>query len=872
MAFVLNGIGTWYWGKRNIVSRTKTCEFCGTHTTVRSYDTTLFFVVFFIPIFPLAKRRLIDACSSCRKHRYIPLEKYNAAKAADIAAADAALRSDPTNPQHAAQAIAVAVAYDDKERFIDLTRSFSHALASDQTFLSHLADAYIHFDMPEQNLASLQALTTLNPGPLNKRRVAMSLIKLNRPDDARPLIDELIADADERFMFSPVVLAMSYQEQGRHAEALALLDASGAKYPSLREHPEFKASRRLAEKNLHTNKPIRSADLHPGKRTAIDRPIIARVPTFIAAAVVLLIVGGYFVTAYFMGTSRNIWLVNATSDRYVVELDGRSVALFPLTPTRFNIAEGTHTLIRTGPDAKPESISFTIETPFFSRPWNRTEFVVNPDQLAVFVDEFAYYAPRSPQPSPPPKFLPPQLLHTPSGYDYFFEPFPAKISMSSNSGQIKKSRFDVLRDDPASRFHALESIASRTDAQQYLTRSLQIDPANDYVFTIAPLYLNPDDCMRLITPWLATRPVNINAHTAFQEATLRSTQKFDLSKRYSDLHKAEPNDPALAYLAGRVAQSVGEFERSCRIAIESPDAPLEAFVQLATIQHNRAEFADALTTLRKAARVRGLQSPEARQLLVQTLCAEGKLAEACESLRAFDPSPAVNSRAFWTLIALEFRARRPEIASDVFTAGTNTIADDAITMKSASRHFQFLREDLDGKLANPEEKTEDLTLSVQQYFAALERGQWSVAKECSERVMRDWTSAVFDHPLPSLSLSVAALARDDRAAYEQHLSDWLDHLLMLDVTHARFQSEFSRSADAALETLPSLPADPTTQSMALALIAREHPESYDRCLQRASRLNHTPGFYQHIIKQAFERLRPEPTQPRERKPAAAPNF
>ncbi len=38
MPTVYNGIGTWYYGKRRIHTGKGTCEFCGSLTTLESYD------------------------------------------------------------------------------------------------------------------------------------------------------------------------------------------------------------------------------------------------------------------------------------------------------------------------------------------------------------------------------------------------------------------------------------------------------------------------------------------------------------------------------------------------------------------------------------------------------------------------------------------------------------------------------------------------------------------------------------------------------------------------------------------------------------------------------------------------------------------
>ena len=69
MPTVHDGIGTWYYGKDRIHTRKGTCKFCNSVEELRSYDTTLYFVFFFIPLVPLGKRKVFDECPSCTRHR-----------------------------------------------------------------------------------------------------------------------------------------------------------------------------------------------------------------------------------------------------------------------------------------------------------------------------------------------------------------------------------------------------------------------------------------------------------------------------------------------------------------------------------------------------------------------------------------------------------------------------------------------------------------------------------------------------------------------------------------------------------------------------------------------------------------------------------
>ena len=75
MPYTINGIGTTYYGKGNLEVHTGRCESCLRTVQLRSYDTRLWFVVLFIPILPLGRRRVIDDCPVCGAHRHLPLAR-----------------------------------------------------------------------------------------------------------------------------------------------------------------------------------------------------------------------------------------------------------------------------------------------------------------------------------------------------------------------------------------------------------------------------------------------------------------------------------------------------------------------------------------------------------------------------------------------------------------------------------------------------------------------------------------------------------------------------------------------------------------------------------------------------------------------------
>src|ERR1043166_8115517 len=117
MPYTINGIGTWYWGKKTVHARVGQCEFCNSFNELRSYETTLYFVVFYIPIIPLGKKRVINECVRCHRHRVTSLKQWEEAKTKSIDEALKSVREDPHNLDKAKTAVQTFVAYQDEPNF-----------------------------------------------------------------------------------------------------------------------------------------------------------------------------------------------------------------------------------------------------------------------------------------------------------------------------------------------------------------------------------------------------------------------------------------------------------------------------------------------------------------------------------------------------------------------------------------------------------------------------------------------------------------------------------------------------------------------------------------------------------------------------------
>src|SRR5262245_56351298 len=117
MPTVVNGIGTWYYGRDRVHTIRGVCDFCHAICDLTSYDTTLYFVVFFVPVIPLSKKRILEQCGSCQKHRVLSHKDWEAAKAKDSAAVLEKLQADPDDREAILHALALAMTYQDQVLF-----------------------------------------------------------------------------------------------------------------------------------------------------------------------------------------------------------------------------------------------------------------------------------------------------------------------------------------------------------------------------------------------------------------------------------------------------------------------------------------------------------------------------------------------------------------------------------------------------------------------------------------------------------------------------------------------------------------------------------------------------------------------------------
>lgn len=349
----------------------------------------------------------------------------------------------------------------------------------------------------------------------------------------------------------------------------------------------------------------------------------SRLPVIVAAALGLLI--GAAVWDRVLAHHRPVYLVNGLPLPLTVELDGARVEVPAERWVATTLAEGEHGRVSvTATPASGEPIRWTtasgleVRAGFADRWGGRTLLVLNPDAGAALLIEDAVYGPGgSTGPPTPGKPLLGPGLHRIEGVDLPFAPFPDTGPAGA------KRRVSLVQAPPAAVLarwaDQVPPAAALAYAQAHL--AFAVDPASlateellDQLVRLASTADRAEEVERFLAPRVApdargvgaapAGPGGIPWHRAYQEVVRRLGGQERLRETYGARLRAQPNDAAALYLAGRVAPNPSEAASLYRTAtLRDPELAF-AHHALAVLAFRRAEFAVAAEHAARAASLR----------------------------------------------------------------------------------------------------------------------------------------------------------------------------------------------------------------------------------------------------------------------------
>lgn len=556
MPSTVNGIGTSYVGKSNLTQREGECHSCHRHTVLTSYDTRLCFVFFFIPIIPLGRKRIVDQCSICTWHYSMGADQYEKMSTESIEEGMQQFKDDPT----AETALGVhgrLIAFQKFKEAKEFREKALQFFGSDAEFMTEMAAQLDEMDRSEELIPVLDRILLSDPdNKMIRARQAVLLSQKGELDRARPLLDYL--EKPGAFVDSspaPLIhLAEMFSKQGRHDDALKMLEHMLRELPKLGKEPAFRRLVLGIEKNAGRGTSLVPApknsllgllnplneDIDPARRRAV----------WIAVGVVavLAILAGM---NYSISQGRLIHIVNGFKHDLQVSIDGGPAIRLPPGRTETVIREGKHKAKFTG--GFVEEFDFEMRAGYFERFFRKPAWILVPGEGAVINKMNIVYAKQNPEPTTNELLIGDRLIYVPH-CDYAFVDPPRSIKIKRNS-RVKKVALTLPR-------LSLDQVAdilfqyNRETSLRFLERHLTDDPSNETLGQIY-MYLGSQEkqgkrVASFLRRGLDERPIAIGWHrnwSNLMESTGQLQEAFDY---YDKAIKTEGESAPLLYLHSRV--------------------------------------------------------------------------------------------------------------------------------------------------------------------------------------------------------------------------------------------------------------------------------------------------------------------------------
>ncbi len=640
MPQIINGCGTWYYGKRNVVKREGVCEACGGYSALTSYDTRLFVVFIMIPIIPLGRKRIIDECSSCRRHRAMRMSDWESARQR-IAEASEAYRQSPTDADRAKDALQLAVGHRDLDAYNSLAPLIEQHLAFDADMICLLAACSHLFSRTEEEEHYLRRALDVKDTADIREMVADCLLRQGRAEEAAQYLQHIVHDGIPDRVDLLYHLAQVFQANGEHERALEVFDQCEIIAPSLGQDGTFRSLREASEKKRGTHIAVKPAKVVKRiQQSAARRRLAKTVPVVLALAAL-----AYVTVAWVQGMRRQVWLANGLTRPYTARLNDTTYTLEPMSVVSIRLEEGDIRVELVDPPLPVEPETVRIETAFLTRPFANRTFVLNPDGAAILQRTRVYYSAGSganAAPEPEYSFAAGRVLHRFDDVDCPFEEFPETVSVSSGSWGASRDGLSLVKHDddlaafllPAVLMDQLGKDASARVAQ----RELLMDPEQGEFLGLLIKTMNRDDLVVFLRQGLDKRPLLIDWHRTYQSTMEALGRQEEVEQEYDAMLAQSPEDRDLMYLAGRAARDPEKYLRLCRQAVAGDSPSPRALQSLCSHFLGEGDFPQAVEYAERAQALLP-DDPAVTQLWKQSLLANGETQRSLESLRALEAAP-----------------------------------------------------------------------------------------------------------------------------------------------------------------------------------------------------------------------------------------
>jgi tetratricopeptide (TPR) repeat protein len=535
-----------------------------------SYDTRLWFVLFFIPIIPLGRKRIINYCPTCTRHHVLELDKWEAAKQLEISGALEKFRTNP-GPESAIEAHQALIGFHQMAQAAEFRQVMREKYADSAKVQSYLGAILTHLGQLEEAGPYFERALALRPDlPEARVGVAEAHIRGQRLDEARKLLDFLEKPgANQLYSLEPLEnLANAYQQASRHREALELFGKLLEALPHVAEHSGFRKRVEQSEKALgmgSSRLPKRKFSWRRflGADPTAPRPAPRQTTLrglLVVGGITALVLLGFIVANEYTRRHRTLYVVNETGQPATVEVRGAGRVQVARGYSELNLPEGTYHAIVSG--ARAESVDFDVRSGYFDRWFGNPAWVLNVGGAAILMVTSAEYSRDATPPTYSFRFGQtferfPEITHP-------FTPLPESLSMKSHERRTL-TQLDLFGGEAVQVFQHFMSKGQSSDALRLAESRLRWRPDdNEMMHSYMTTVRSQRQIARaenFFRAGLTNRPVQIEWHRGYQSLHKDREREARLVKDYDAMLQSEPGNSALMYLRGRVTPDRAEARR-----------------------------------------------------------------------------------------------------------------------------------------------------------------------------------------------------------------------------------------------------------------------------------------------------------------------
>lgn len=251
MPITINGIGTHYYFKRNLVTNPGVCEHCHRPATLSDYDVGLFFVVLYLPVIPLGRQMIIGECNACNMHRVMPLKQWEQLREEAISSGLDRLGQAPNSAEAALSLLGIYATFNQLSDAWDLASAIRRSHENDYDTMLSLGSWFEARQHEAEANDCFQAAVRLDPDRISSKRIRLfDAMESKRINEVQALANSLLDDGHGGHQAVLHLAAKFLTQQQKYDEAYTLFKKLIEKYPDLKKEKEFRRSAREAEQGV----------------------------------------------------------------------------------------------------------------------------------------------------------------------------------------------------------------------------------------------------------------------------------------------------------------------------------------------------------------------------------------------------------------------------------------------------------------------------------------------------------------------------------------------------------------------------------------------------------------------------------------------